>query len=84
MTVIDTFTRKYLALEMETYIRRSRVSTVLDRISMKRGYPEEILTDKGPEFTSKVMDAWAYIRGITHRFIEPEKPSQNGYREFQR
>ena len=27
------------------------------------------------------MDAWAYMKGITHRFIEPGKPSQNGYIE---
>ena len=27
------------------------------------------------------MDAWAYERGISHRFIEPGKPSQNGYIE---
>lgn len=48
---------------------------------MRRGYLEEILTDNGPEFTCKVTDAWAYIKGITHRFIEPGKPSQNGYIE---
>ena len=81
LTVMDEHTRECLALEVDTSITGSRVSRVLDRIGMERGYPEEILTDNGPEFTSKAMDAWAYIRGITHRFIEPGKPSQNGYIE---
>ena len=66
---------------MDTSITGSRVSRVLDRIGMGRGFPAEILTDNGPEFTGKAMDAWAYIRGITHRFIDPGKPSQNGYIE---
>ncbi len=57
LTVIDTFTRECLALEVDTSITGGRVSRVLDRIGTERGYPEEILTDNGPEFTGKAMDA---------------------------
>ena len=77
----DGFTRKCLGLEVATFITGSRVSRVLDRIGTERGFPAEILTDNGPEFTSKAMDAWAYMKGITQRFIDPGKPFQNGYIE---
>jgi len=75
LTVIDEHTRECLALEVDTSITGSRVCRVLDRISAGRGYPEEILTDNGPEFSGKAMYAWAYERGISHRFIEHGKLS---------
>jgi putative transposase len=81
LAVIDEHTRECLALEVDTSITGSRVCRMLDRIAAGRGYPEEILTDNGPEFSGKAMDAWAYEKGISHRFIEPGKPSQNGYIE---
>ena len=57
------------------------MAQILERIVAARGLPESILSDKGPEFVSKAMDAWAYGRGIKHQFIEPGKPTQNAYIE---
>jgi putative transposase len=37
--------------------------------------------DNGPEFTSRVVDAWAYERGIKLDFIQPGKPVQNAFVE---
>ncbi len=31
----------------------------------------------GPEFTGRVLDQWAYERGVKLQFIEPGKPIQN-------
>ena len=64
-----------------TSIGGRRVAQILERIVAARGLPESILSDKGPEFVSKAMDAWAYGRGIKHQFIEPGKPTQNAYIE---
>ena len=40
-----------------------------------------LITDKGPEFISRALDAWAYAHGIARHFIEPGKPNQNAYVE---
>lgn len=79
--VVDDFTRENLAIEVDTSIGGLRVTQVLERIIASRGLPEAILSDNGPEFAGKAVDAWAYGRGIRHQFIEPGKPMQNAYIE---
>jgi len=81
LTVIDEVTRECLALETDSSITGRKVTTVLNRIAVFRGLPKEILTDNGPEFTSNVMNAWAYDHKVDHIFIDPGKPMQNGYIE---
>lgn len=81
LTVIDEVTRECLALEVDTSITGHRVASVLNRIAFFRGYPQEILTDNGPEFTSVALSEWAYDKKVNHLFIEPGKPTQNGYIE---
>ena len=54
---------------------------VLNKIALFRGLPKEILTDNGPEFTSNLLNAWAYDHTVEHLFIDPGKPMQNGYIE---
>lgn len=46
-----------------------------------RGLPEAITMDNGPEFTSRVMDEWAWRNKVTLAFIDPGKPVQNAYAE---
>jgi len=81
LTVIDEVTRECLALEADSSLTGRRVSAVLNRIALFRGLPKEILTDNGPEFTSNVMNAWAYDHRVEHIFIDPGKPMQNGFIE---
>ncbi len=40
-----------------------------------------ITVDNGPEFAGKVMDEWAYRRGIKLSFIRPGKPVENAFAE---
>jgi putative transposase len=54
---------------------------VLNRIAIFHGMPQEIFTDNGSEFTSNVMNAWAYDHKVEHIFIDPGKLMQNGYIE---
>ena len=46
-----------------------------------RGKPALLVTDNGPEFVSRALDAWAYAHGIELHFIEPGKRNQNAYVE---
>lgn len=51
--------------------------TALNRIVAVRGMPTTIKTNNGSEFISKVMDRWAYERGIEMDFSRPGKPTDN-------
>lgn len=39
------------------------------------------MMDNGTEFTSKVLDEWAYLQKVGLEFIRPGKPMENGYVE---
>jgi putative transposase len=81
LAVIDCFTRECLRIEVDTSIGGARVVRVLEELKTARGLPQQIMTDNGPEFTGSALDAWAYARDVKLHFIEPGKPSQNGYIE---
>lgn len=82
LTVVDTYTRESLAIEVDTSLSGVRMAHVLDRVIDERGArPAEIVMDNGPEMTSKALDQWAYERGVQLRFIQPGKPQQNGFVE---
>jgi putative transposase len=57
------------------------VAEMLDRAIAERGLPDLILSDNGPEFTSKALGRWAYARNVRLSFIDPGKPMQNAFVE---
>jgi len=81
LTIVDEFTRESLAIETEFGILGDGVARVLDGLIELRGKPMAIRSDNGPEFAGKVLDAWAYQRGLKLDFIQPGKPTQNAYIE---
>jgi putative transposase len=81
LTVIDEWSRESLAIEVDVWLTGEQVKRVLERVSAERGRPAIIQTDNGPEFTSRVLDQWAFERGVKLQFIEPGKPIQNAFIE---
>lgn len=81
LTIVDDFSRECPTIEVDTSIGGLRVTRVLDRISEVRGIPESITVDNGPEFAGKMLDEWAYRKGVKLNFIQPGKPVQNAYIE---
>jgi putative transposase len=81
MTLKDLFTHEALALHVDVSITGERVAEVLDRIKLVRGVAPAIVCDNGSEYTSKAMDQWAYRNGVDLKFIQPGKPTQNGFIE---
>jgi putative transposase len=81
LCVVDDFTRECLALVTDTSITGARVARELQWLTSTRARPEVLVSDNGPEFTGKAMDAWAYGLGIKLHFIRPGKPMDNGYVE---
>src|SRR5258708_13495709 len=45
----------------------------------RRGTPAAIQLDNGTEFTSRVVDQWAYQNQVALHFIERGKPTQNAF-----
>ncbi|MFC1629010.1 IS3 family transposase [Gemmatimonadota bacterium] len=81
LNIVDDFTRECLAIEVDTSLPGARVVRVLDRLIKERGKPDVIVTDNGPEFTGKALDAWAYQNDVKLDFIDPGKPNQNAFIE---
>jgi transposase InsO family protein len=81
LNVIDRFTRECLVIEVDTSITGQRVVAVLALVVAMHGKPQSIRIDNGPEFISKVLDAWAFEQGIALQFIRPAKPTANGHIE---
>lgn len=78
LNVVDVFTREGLAIEVDFSLPSLRVVRVLEALIQRRGQPEIVVSDNGPEFTSKAFDQWRHGRGLTHHFIQPGRPMQNG------
>jgi putative transposase len=81
LTVVDSFTRECPAIEVDTGLSSRRVTRVLDWIIGRRGRPEVIRCDNGPEFTSRHFLVWCEERGIRLLHIQPGRPMQNGHVE---
>ena len=81
LTVVDQYTRECPVLEAAESLTASKVVHALDRVATERGYPESITVDNGTEFCSRIMDGWAYQRGVKLDFIRPGKPVENGFIE---
>jgi putative transposase len=81
LNIVDDFTRECVAIEVDRSLPGLRVARVLDRLHATIGLPPAIVVDNGPEFAGRTLDAWAYARGVTLRFIRPGKPVENAYIE---
>jgi len=74
LNVIDIFTRRCLAIEIDTSLTGERVVRVLDQLVQQQGTPKLLQIDNGPEFRCKKLDVWAHLNGVELHFIDPGKP----------
>jgi len=81
LTIVDDFTRECPALEVDTSLSGVRVVAVLERLWQQGRRPRRLRLDNGTELTSLALDGWAHRRGVELHFIDPGKPSQNGFIE---
>jgi putative transposase len=79
--VMDAFSRRGLASEVDTSLPGSRVVEVLDQLADQRGRPQELILDNGPEFIGRALAQWADTHGVRLHFITPGEPVQNAYIE---
>ena len=81
LTVADDFSHECVDITADFGIGGDYVTRLLDRAATFRGYPKEVRTDNGPEFTCRAFMTWAQKHGIKHILIEPGSPTQNAYIE---
>jgi putative transposase len=81
LTVVDVFTREALAIEGGQQLRAADVVGVLERLRQIRGCPESLRCDNGSEFTSQLVDLWAYQHQVRLDYSRPGKPTDNAYVE---
>ena len=77
LTVVDNYMRESLAIDVGQSLKGDDVVATLHRIAATRGLPATIKVDNGSEFISKVMDRWAYERGVELDFSRSGKPTDN-------
>lgn len=81
LTIVDCFTRESPAVEVGRSLKAKRVVQVLNRVLIRWGPPHALRMDNGPEFISQAVSKWCQEHGVQQWFIQPGKPSQNGYIE---
>jgi putative transposase len=77
-TLVDSFSRECLAIEVDGSLSSRRVTRVLEWVMAQRGRPAAIRCDNGPEFTSRHFLSWCEERQVSVLHIQPGRPMQNG------
>ncbi len=77
LNLMDGYTREALSIEVDTSLPGLRVVRALEQLWARRRAPAAIQVDNGTEFTSRVVDQWAYQHQVALHFIERGKPTQN-------
>jgi len=81
LNIIDEYTRECLAIRVQRKITANDVIDTLANVFIRRGTPQFIRSDNGPEFVAQlVRDALQHL-GVQTAFIEPGSPWENGYIE---
>ena len=81
LTIIDEYTRECLAIVVNRKLRSTDVIETLAELFIRKGLPEHIRSDNGPEFCARAVREWLDRLDIGPLFIEPGSPWENGYNE---
>ena len=81
LTVLDEFTRQCLGILVERSITAGEVTRFLDLLVLKRGAPEHVRSDNGPEFVAQTVKSWAEEQAIQIHYITPGSPWENPHVE---
>ena len=77
LTLAANFSRVRPAIEADFSLSGEKVVAVLDGLAATGTKPKILHVDNGPEFISKVLDAWAPKNGVHLEFSGPGKPTDN-------
>lgn len=81
LTIVDVYTREAIGVDVGQRLGGPDVVRVLEGLRIRRGTPRMLFCDNGSEFTSQVMDLWAYHHKVEIAFSRPGKPTDNAFVE---
>nr|WP_293338839.1 IS3 family transposase [Parvibaculum sp.] len=81
LTVLDEYTREALCVTVRATMSANDVLEALYPLILKRGKPEYIRSDNGPEFIAAPLQEWLIKVRIKPLRIYPGSPWENGYNE---
>jgi len=81
LAVLDEYTRRCLAIEVQRRLTSQEVQAVLGRLFVEYGCPTYIRSDNGPEFIAHALRKWYRLLAVSPLFIAPGSPWENGYLE---
>jgi transposase InsO family protein len=81
LTIIDEYSRECLSIKVARRLNSQNVMDELYKLFMRRGIPDFIRSDNGPEFIAKKLRSWLKVIGVETLYIEPGSPWENGYIE---
>lgn len=77
ITAVDYFS-KWPEVCFSTKVTTATVISFLRSIFSREGYPDEIVSDHGPQFTASEFDCFLKERGIIHTYSAVYHPQANG------
>ena len=81
LTLMDEYTRACLAIRVGRKLGSEEVIETLADLFVRRGVPEYLRSDNGPEFVAKILREWLARLQVQTLYIEPGSPWENGYIE---
>lgn len=81
LTIVDDFTKELPRIEVSHSISGSYLVRLLEELKEVTGLPQEIRSDNGPEFQSRVFLEYCLAQGIKLCFTRPGKPMDNSFIE---
>ena len=81
LSIVDEFTKEYLALEISTRINANTVRSVIGRLFTSRAVPRYLQSENGGELIARSTAMLLNEANWSARFIKPGKRRQNGFIE---
>ena len=80
--LVDYFSR-YIEIVKLTSTTSGTIIFVLKTVFSRYGIPEQLISDNGPQFTSREMNMFSASYGFEHVMSIPHYPQRNGQAERQ-